>query len=318
VVLKLNSNDGFMLRTEVVPLPGSPSAGRTKVLPYALDPKMVVPDDRATFAAFGEPSTGVLTFIDALTSSGPKGKVVGKHLRGLLTEIVGGGSCVLPAAIPLANLCAFPLRPGVTPDRALGAYTAMMKDMQGWQDELLGPKKSKIKFKRSKDLLEMEISMSNPDPATRAMQRAMWGGDSQKYVLAIRDGRVVQAQGIKPREVLERWGTGTAAVPPIFASTLARTKGAEVLIYSDLVALIASGIKAAQEPSLKQAGAMMGAVPGLADLKAPLVIALWGGKTTALELHFPIQTLTNIAQVVRPFMGMMGAGAAPPPPPPAK
>jgi hypothetical protein len=155
--------------------------------------------------------------------------------------------------------------------------------------------------------------MPNPEPAARAMQRAMWVGDTQKYVLAVRDGRVVQAQGLKPREVLARWSAGGGAgTTPIFASAAARTRGADVLIYSDLVALIAAGAKSADDPSVKQVGAMVNAVPGLTELKAPLVIALWGGKTSALELQLPIQTLTNVAQVVRPFMGMMGAGAPPP------
>jgi hypothetical protein len=220
----------------------------------------------------------------------------------------------MPAGAPITMLCAFQLRPGVTPDRALRAYEDMTRGAQAWQDELMGAKKSQVKMKRSKELLEVEIRMPQMDPATRAMQKTMWGGDVQKYVLAVRDGRVIQAMGAKPREILETWGkTSGPANAPIFAAAATRTKGADVLIFTDPVAFFGSMIKTAQDPSVKQASAMMNAVPGLADLKAPMVISLWGGKTSALDIQLPFQTLANLAQVVRPFMGMMGA-----PPPPAR
>ena len=56
-----------------------------------------------------------------------------------------------------------------------GAFTGeisagMIKETQGWQDELMG-KKSKVKLKRSKDLLEVELTM----PRTR---RASTGSGS--------------------------------------------------------------------------------------------------------------------------------------------
>jgi hypothetical protein len=315
VSLKLNPTDGFLLRTEIAPLPGSPSAGRTQTQPYALDPKLAVADDRTMVMASGPAGHGMLAMLNALASTGPKGKGMIKQFNTVLTEIVGGGACTMPAATPMTMMCAFQLRAGVTPERALTAYTGMIKEAQGWQDELIG-KKSKIKVKRSKDLLEVEMTMPQADPATRAMQQAMWGGDTQRYVVTVRDGRVVQAVGSKPRELLESWSKAApAGNAPIFAGATARTRGAEILFFADPVAFFGAMVKGAQDPSVKQAGAMMNAVPGLATLQAPVVFAVWGGKTTAFELQLPFQSLANVAQVVRPFMGMMGG---PPPPPPPK
>jgi hypothetical protein len=121
----------------------------------------------------------------------------------------------------------------------------------------------------------------------------------------------VQAQGSRPREILQRWDQpAKAGAAPIFENVAGRTKGAEVLVFVDLMSFLNAVGKAADDPSVKQVGAMMNAVPGLSELRAPLVVAMWGGKTTAVDLQLPYQTLANLAQVVRPFMGMMGG---PPP-----
>jgi hypothetical protein len=121
----------------------------------------------------------------------------------------------------------------------------------------------------------------------------------------------VVAQGPRPREILQRWDQpAKAGAAPIFESVAGRTRGAELLLFIDLMSIVGAVSQAAEDPSVKQVGAMMNAVPGLSQLRAPVVMALWGGKTTAFDLQFPYQTLANVAQVVRPFMGMMGG---PPP-----
>jgi hypothetical protein len=323
-VLKIGTTDGLLVRTEIVPLPGSPSASRNKVLPYAVDTKIPVTDDRQTYFAFGEAGTGVASLIKAFSETGPAGKAMGKNMNTVMNELVTGGSCTMASLAPLNTVCAFPLRQGVTAARALDNYAALMQGSQAWQDEILGNKKSKTKIKRSKDVLEVEMTVPNPDPAGRAVQRAMWGGDVQRYAMTVKDGRLVQAQGPKPLDILAKWKAAPAAAPgaaPIFTAALDRTKGADVLVFIDLVSFFSSIGKNAQEPQMKQLGAMMGAVPGLNDLKAPLVLAVWGGKTTAIDLQLPYQSLANVAQVVRPFVGMMGGqpapAAAPPPPPPS-
>ena len=312
-VVKLDTTDGLRLRTEVVPLPGSPSAARTQTLPYALDAKLPVTDDRTTVFAFGAAGTGMTSLINALGSTGPAGKAMSQQFGKVLNEVVAGGSCTVKSWAPLENLCAIQLRPGVDPARALDSYAAAFKSSQAWQDEVLGKKKSKVTVKRSKDVVDVEIALSTPDKTSRELQRAMWGGDNQKFALQVRDGRLLQAQGPKPRAILASWSEpAKGGGAPIFTSVAGRTRGAEVLVFMDFMALLTSVSKTAQDPSMKQLGAMTGAVPGLAELRAPLVLALYGGKTTAFDIQFPYQSFANVAQVMRPFMGMMGG-----PPPPA-
>jgi hypothetical protein len=309
--LKLGPTDGLRLRTEIVPLPGSPSAGRTKALPYTLDAKLAVSDDRNLVFAFGEAGAGVAALIKAFGSSGPAGQAMSQRFATVVNELIGAGSCAAKSVAPLDNLCAFQLRPGVTPERALDGYAQAFKASAAWQNEVMGKKSSKVTVKRSKDLVEIDVVMPNPDPRSRAMQKAMWGGDLQKYAVAVRDGRLVQAQGTRPKETLQRWSEpAKAGGAPIFDAVASQTKGADVLMFVDLLSFLGAAGKAADDPSVKQVGVMMNAVPGLAELRAPLVIAVWNGKTTAVDLQFPHQSLVNLAQVVRPFMGMMGG---PPP-----
>jgi hypothetical protein len=311
LALKLGTGDGVRLRAEIVPLAGTPSAGRTKTLPYALDAKLGVGDDRTTVFAFGGAGAGMSALIGALASTGPAGKTMSQQLGIVVNELVGAGSCTMKSLAPLDNLCAFQLRPGVTPARALDGYAQAFKSSQAWNDEVMGKKKSRVTVKRSKDLVEIEVYAPSPDPRSRAMEKAMWGGDLQKHAVVARDGRLLVAQGRVPREILQRWGQpAKAGGAPIFENVAGRTRGAELLMFMDLMSVVGAVSKAAEDPSVKQVGAMLNAVPGLSELRAPMVLAMWGGKTTAFDLQFPYQTLANVAQVVRPFMGMMGG---PPP-----
>jgi hypothetical protein len=310
LTVKLGTADGVRLRTEIVPLAGTPSASRTKTVPYALDPKLGVGDDRTTVFAFSEAGAGVTALIGAFASTGPSGKAMSQQLATLVNEVVGGGSCTMRSLAPLDNLCAFQLRPGTTPARALDSYAQAFKNSQAWNDELLGKKKTKVTVRRSKELVEIDVQTAGLDARSRALTQAMWGGDVQRYAIAVRDARLVQAQGAKPKEILRRWDQPGRGAAPIFDGVASRTRGAEVLAFVDLMSMVGAGTKAADDPSVRQVGAMMNAVPGLAELRAPLVLAVWGGKTTAIDLQLPYQSLVNVAQVVRPFMGMMGG---PPP-----
>ena len=311
--LKLDTSDGFRLRTEIVPLPGTPSAGRTKTLPYALDAKLPVTDDRTTVIAFGQAGSGMASLVDAFGSSGPAGKAVAQQMGKLMNEVFAGGSCTVRRWAPFENLCAIQLRPGVDPAHALASYAAVLKGTQAWQDEVLGKKKSKVTVKSSKDIIDVEVSVTYPDKQSRELQRVMWGGDTQKFSMQARDGRLWLAQAPKPRELLRTAGEPGKGTAPIFTAVAARTKGAEALVFLDLMALVSSFSKAADDPSVKQLSAMTGAVPGLSELRAPLVFAMWAGKTTAFDMQFPYQSFANVAMVVRPFMGAMGG---PPPAPP--
>ena len=88
---------------------------------------------------------------------------------------------------------------------------------------------------------------------------------------------------------------------------MARYKDAEGLFVFDFVSLLSTTSKAAAEPTMKQLAAMMGAVPGLTELRAPLVVAFHGGATSGVDVQIPFESLANAARVVRPFIGKMGA-----------
>jgi hypothetical protein len=49
---------------------------------------------------------------------------------------------------------------------------------------------------------------------------------------------------------------------------------------------------------------MLSALPGMAQLRLPLVAHYRGGDALTAELRIPLSTLTNAANVVRPFIGL--------------
>jgi hypothetical protein len=51
---------------------------------------------------------------------------------------------------------------------------------------------------------------------------------------------------------------------------------------------------------------MLAAIPGMAELRAPLVMTIRGHDQVDVELVASTATLENVARVVRPFMGVMG------------
>ena len=207
------------------------------------------------------------------------------------------------------RICVYPLRSGVTPKRALDGYAALLNDMQPWSEETLGVGSEKTKVRRSKDLIEFETTSSVSDPTGRAARQALLGGDVAHNAVMVRDGRLVHVQAQDPRALLKQVGSHATDLDkaPILASTLTRHKNAEGLVYFDFISLLSSTTKGIQDPSAKQLGAMLGAVPGLTELRAPVVVTLRGGATTGFDLQFPFESLANVARVVRPFVGKMGA-----------
>ncbi len=52
---------------------------------------------------------------------------------------------------------------------------------------------------------------------------------------------------------------------------------------------------------------MLGALPGLSTTHTPLMVAAPAGPNLAGEVHIPVVTFDNIAKLIRPFVGIMGA-----------
>jgi hypothetical protein len=66
-----------------------------------------------------------------------------------------------------------------------------------------------------------------------------------------------------------------------------------------------------KQAGVSQLGMMMAAVPGLPELRVPVVFSGKGGGVPNLELQVPFGSLQNVARVVSGFMGQMGASPAP-------
>ena len=198
----------------------------------------------------------------------------------------------------------------MTAKQALDGYAKLQKDVQRWNDEVLGRGIVKTKVKVSKDLIEVETTQFDPDPASRAVRVAILGGETARTAIAVRDGRLFRVQGPNPRELLQKIGTHKSDMvkAPVLAATLASHGDAEGLAYFDVLTLVNASFKGVKDPTGKQVAAMLSAVPGLTELRAPMAFIVRGGATKGIDFQIPFQTFVNVAQVVRPFVGKMGAG----------
>ena len=305
IAARLDRKSGFLFQIDI-----EHPAPRAAAQPFATDPALPIADDRTTVFAMGHNPAVMDVLTSAMSGTGRFGKSLAKGLDTFLTTLVAGASCTVSfAPPPMTVICAFPLRPGVTPKRALDGYAAMLNHVQGWNDEVVGRGIVKTKVKRSKDVIEIETTKFESDPTERAVRVALYGGDTIRSAVAVRDGRLFQVQGANPRELLRQIGAQKSdmAKAPILTATLARHRGAEGLAYFDFLSLFTATTRGVRYPAAKQVIAMMGAVPGLTELRAPLVLTLRGGATTGIDVQIPFQAFVNVAQVVRPFMGLMGA-----------
>jgi hypothetical protein len=82
-----------------------------------------------------------------------------------------------------------------------------------------------------------------------------------------------------------------------------------MIAFIDLMGIVGFALKHAGEAA-GQAQAMWAAVPGLKELKAPVVLSATGGKASGLELHVPYTSLSNAVKLAKPYFGQMGAPAA--------
>ena len=94
---------------------------------------------------------------------------------------------------------------------------------------------------------------------------------------------------------------------PILKRSLLDTAGAGVLGFVDVMAVLGKVAAASKEVAGQQLGVMLAALPGLNELRAPVVLSASTGNAPAIELQIPFGSLQNVARVVSGFMGQMGA-----------
>ena len=313
VSLEIGDRRGVAVRAEVQPTPGSGLAAKAaSASPYAFDPALPVRSDASAVVAWGDMSPWLANWVGVMEATGPAGRAASRDLA-RLNESTNGGSCAVDVgALPLVILCSLTVRPGVDPSSVPARYLASLESSNAWEAELDGSKPSPIKVKRTGKVVETEKPLAAKDAQVLSIVKAVIGDSVVHTAMTVKDGRVVFAAGRHPRELLDRYGKGpgpTGVAAPILKRTLLDTAGAHFLGFVDVASLLGKGLAHSQEPMGQQLGAMMGAVPGLADLRAPLVLSGSGGKVPAIEFQVPFGSLQNVARVVSAFMGQMGGPA---------
>lgn len=306
LILEVGPREGLVIQAELVPAAGTDFATRTAHrAPYTFDARLPVRSDGTTVMAIGDVSMWLSTFGKMLEATGPAGHAALRDIKAM-SELGGEWSCVLePAQTGIATLCSSALKPGVTTKAALDAATAWLVSQNAWEAELDGRKAKPMKIKRSAEMIEIEKKIESKEPVARALSQAMAGGDSFKHALTVKNGRLLQATGHAPKDILAHYGAGASSQDaPLVAASLARTKSDEGMASVDFISLLLHLFRQGKGLPGAEMVAMASAVPGLADLRAPFHFALRTGNSLTGEFRIPLGSLDNIAKVVR---GMLGA-----------
>jgi hypothetical protein len=312
IVLDINARDGLLLRSELVPIPGTDFAARAaKTAAYEVDPRLPVRDDRTAVVAVGDLSSWLSLAAAMFESSGPAGRALWRDMSKLFAG-ASSWSCVFDAGeVGFSTLCSAPLAKELTGKAALDAAVAMMKSQNAWEAELEGRKPSAMKIKRKGEVVEIEKKIEAFDPNARAMAVAMAGGDTIRTAFMIKDGHLLEAVGPDARKTLARYGAGRALEDsPLVAQALSMTKGDDAVASVDVVAFLLHVLGKAKELPGSQMVAVASALPGMVDMKAPFLFALRSGRAVSLDFRIPLRSLEGVAGVVR---GMLGDASAPAP-----
>jgi hypothetical protein len=312
VSLEIGAGRGVVVRAEAQPTPGSQLATKAgHVSPYLFDLALPVRSDATMAVAWGDVAPWLPDWIQVVEASGPAGRAAGKDLGTLFGESINGGSCAVDlGVVPVVSMCSLAVRPGVDAARALDRYLAFLQSSNAWDAEVDGHKPKPLKVKRAGKVVEIEKAIEARDPQVMAVMKSILGGDVARSALTVKDGRVVLAVGAKPRELLDRYGRQQAPMKtaaPIVARTLLDTASANGVGLGDVMAILSKVAANSKELAGQPLVGMMAAVPGLADMHAPVVLTSRGGAVPAIEFQVPFATLQNVARVVSAFMGQMGA-----------
>jgi hypothetical protein len=315
--LDLGSDRGLLVHTDLEPKPGTSFAKRTAATAaYAIDPTLPVRSDGTDVFAWSPLGRSWDIVRAVFGASGAAGTKAVAALDELRATSVGSGSCTLEVdTSPPTALCSWPLKTGVDGKRGIDNFLAFLKATPAWEAEALGTKTGPPRLRKTGDVVvvERKLDLKKLDEKQKKVMRALFGGETQRFALTARGGRILQAFGPAPDKYLAQLAkagpTTPAPTPPALAEVTARTKDHETLVFLDVMGLVGFALKASGEKA-GQAQAMFGAIPGLAQLKAPLAITSTGGATAGIELQIPYSTLANAVKVAKPYFGMMGVPAA--------
>ena len=317
IAVSVSSDDGLVLSAVLEPIPGTQLARRAALTtPYALDATLPIPDDRRGVLAWGglgalEPLLRAQLATAAGARAGAPAGADQGVVDGFLASFTGGGSCVNGIGDgPVSSMCSLPLRPGADARAALDRYARLVRAV------ITSPaidRGRRFSSRVRQGVLEFDwpMDLSTLQPEQVATMRGYLGGDTIKYAAAVRGDRLLQFQGAAPRARLLAWrdpapGTPAPARPPIVEDVLARTRGAALVCLVDPLAVTLDLLAYATDPGSRQARVMLSALPGLAKTRAPIVVSAPAGTRFAYELRIPMVTFDGVAELIAPFMGLMG------------
>jgi hypothetical protein len=314
--LDLDEQVGLALRVVVEPVEGSALARSVaERTPIRVDPRVRTSDGNFVFA-WGA-STNPSSWLGVLDATGPAGRTFHADTVAWRRLFVGPLSCAGDLGLgAITSVCAQPLARGVKTADIFRRYAAYARDATAMIKELgiAGPPAPKIKVAR--DVLEVEQDTDVPGEAgpVRARRHELLGGVIRHTVLMTRPAEGLVAWAPDRAAATAALAARAAPAPPpsaALAAVLARAEGADLALALDLVSLLKGVFEATTDPKLHAALVMLRAIHGFDELHAPVGLTSRTGARAAYELHLPFETLRNVAGLMRPYMGVMGATPRP-------
>ncbi len=309
--VQIDQTVGLALHLIVVPVAGGVLATELAgAVPYAIDPRLPASESSAAVTAFGGKGPVVDGMAWIAAHGGASGHGFGAALDALSNQVDGGVSCTLRLQAPMDMGCFWSLRKGAKPNKVLDLYLAFLRTASSWNAAMGRGSEMPVRVQRRAGVLEVEEPVAEDHHLTKEARRHLLGGDTRKTAATVRDDQLITAQAVRPRELLATLLGATPAAPaPLLATALQRTAGAHAVFFLDLPSAVMKLSAGSPDPGLRQAHRMMLAVPGLSELKAPLILSLRSREALDLEIALPTESIQNIGEVLRPFMGVMGGGA---------
>jgi hypothetical protein len=314
VSIDIDAGRGVLLRAEARPTSGSGLAAKAAASsPYAFDSDLPVSSDASGVVAWGDMSHWLADGMKVVEASGPAGQAASKDMWAVFGEALDGGSCAADlSSLPIRMMCSLSVRPGIDASSALTKYVASLQSSNAWEAELDGHKPKAIKVKHTGKVVETEKVIERKDPLTMSVMKTVMGGNVLRTALTIKNGRLLLATGPKPREMLGSYGKPQQpmkAAAPILARTLLDTAGADFVGSVDMASILSRAAATAKDAGTPSLG-MMATMPGVADLRAPVVGTGQAKGGPAIELQIPFGSLQNVARLVSVLMGQMGTQPA--------
>jgi hypothetical protein len=171
--------------------------------------------------------------------------------------------------------------------------------------EIYGRASPKVQTRRDGGTLRTELAFplrDRPgDPGTAL--KAFFGSPTLTMLATVAGGRMLVATEPAASTRLAALASGKTRAPaPDLQAALAETAGSDGFLYLDLWSLVKPSLAVAA-PQQAQMLNIVTNMPGFSTLKLPLVMSYKGGPALDAELRVPMSTLTNAANVARPFLG---------------